>query len=246
MLKIQNITKKFGGVTALNNCTFTVEPGKITALIGPNGAGKTTLFDVISGIISADTGEILLTQDQEHIDLASLPPYRIAQLGLSRTWQQIRLFKYLSLADHLHIARQNDDVSLVKSFFSFQRTPHKQYEQILKKYGIDREPHVLVSELSYGQRKLLQIAMALEQSHVMLLLDEPVAGVNQRVQEQIETMLINLKKSGETILLIEHDMEFVKKIADTIIVMDEGRVIAQGNPQETLQEKHVIEAYLGA
>lgn len=227
MLQVNNLTKHFGGVKALNNCTFEIKPVQITALVGPNGAGKTTLFDIISGLVPADRGEITF----ENQLILKLPPHAVTQLGISRTWQQVRLFKYLTIKDHLILASPEADETELLAY--------------MKHFGIDRPLNTIVSELSYGQRKLLQLAMVTFQPHKIMLLDEPVAGVSQVIQEKIEQMLLHLKAKGETIVVIEHDMEFVKKLAEHVIVLDAGRVLTQGRPDVVLQDKRVLEAYLG-
>jgi len=230
MLEIKNITKRFGGVRALNKCSFAVPEGKITALVGPNGAGKTTLFDVISGLVKPDEGEVILGERES---LVGLQPHEIAQRGVARTWQQVRLFTYLTILDHLQLAESGED------------TKHS-YAQVLEQFGIDKPLDTVVTELSYGQRKLLQLAMVYVRPHQLLLLDEPVAGVNAVVQQRIEALLMNWKKSTNTIVIVEHDIEFVRRLADYVVVMDQGRVLAEGEPEVALQDARVAEAYLGA
>jgi len=242
MLEIKNISKRFGGVIALNGCTFTVPRNKITALIGPNGAGKTTLFDVVSGLIRPDDGQILLDGTQ----FVSQRPDAIARAGISRTWQQVRLFKYLTMLDHLVLAESNEDAKMFANLASQPRLKKDTYQNIIDRFGIDRPLDTVVTELSYGQRKLLQLAMALHRSHRLLLLDEPVAGVNQIIQEKIEKLLTDLKDKNETVVIIEHDIEFVRRLAHHIVVLDQGRVLAAGDPNVVLQDRRVIEAYLGA
>lgn len=244
MLSIHNIHKAFGGVKALQGITLTIEPKHITALIGPNGAGKTTLFDVINGIIAPDKGELFVEKE----NMTHLPSHVRAQHGIGRTWQAVRLFKHLAIADHIRMAESNEDTALLRSLLPRRRVREresKKFLDVLQKFGIDRSPATLVSHLSYGQRKLLQLAMVSLQPHKMLLLDEPVAGVDRVAQEHIEMLLLRMKKEGETIFIIEHDMEFVQKIADHVIVMDEGRVLTKGPPAKVLRDKRVLEAYLG-
>ena len=241
MLRVKNITKSFGGVRAIQGSSFEVEKNKITALIGPNGAGKTTLFNIISGLLRPDTGSIHL----EGVDITSKQPHEIANLGVSRTFQQVRLFKYLSIQDHLAMVRDNSDMNPLRQMFDSQKTDVVAYRQILEEYGIDHELEAQVSELSYGQRKLLDIALALRKQHSLVLLDEPVAGVNAVVQERIEGMLFDLKRKSETMLLIDHDMAFIRKLADHVIVLDAGVVLTEGAPEQVLSDPRVLEAYLG-
>lgn len=240
MLELKNIQKSFGGVHAVQGSYFSVEKGKITALIGPNGAGKTTLFDIIGGYIVPDKGEILFHND----DITELRPDERANLGISRTFQQVRLFHYLTIGDHLDMVADHEDT---KVFGQLLRGVKKQtsYKKLLDEYGIERSADAPVSDLSYGQRKLLNIAMAIKKPHQLLMLDEPVAGVNAVVQERIENLLKELKEKGETMLLIDHDMQFVRSLADHVIVLDAGVVLTQGDPDTVLSDPRVLEAYLG-
>lgn len=239
MLEIKNVQKNFGGIKALQGVSFTVPKEQITALIGPNGAGKTTLLDILSGLIEADRGKIVIA-DQ---DLIKMHPHEIANLGVSRTFQQARLFENLSIQDHLTMIENSDDTRLFRNLFQTQKV--KNYNHDLREFGIEKDPDTLVSDLSYGQRKLLQLLMAVKKSHKILLLDEPVAGVNSVIQERIEGLLLELKKQGETIMIIDHDIEFVKKLADKVVVLDEGKVLLEGRPDKVLKDKRVLRAYLG-
>ena len=242
MLEVQGIKKSFGGIEALKGSTFSVPAGRITALIGPNGAGKTTLFDIISGFIKPGSGSIFF----ENKDITFLETHSRARLGISRTFQQVHLFPYLSILDHLRMVEDHEDTKLFKNIFlRKKKEDRKKYEQILCDFGIDADLKTEVRALSYGQRKLLQIVMALSMKHRLILLDEPVAGVNNIIQNRIENILLNLKKAGETILLIEHDIEFIRNLADYVIVLDAGVVLTQGEPKAVLNDKRVLEAYLG-
>lgn len=241
MLRVENITKRFGGVEAIQGSDFRIEKGKITALIGPNGAGKTTLFDIITGLLEPTSGTVLYHGK----DVTKLPAYVRANLGMSRTFQQVRLFHYLSILDHLQMVDDNEDTKLFSQLFKKQTVDRTQYQQVLDDFGIERELDAQVSDLSYGQRKLLNIAMALRKKHDILLLDEPVAGVNAVVQERVEKLLLSLKEQKETILLIDHDMSFIRKLADHVIVLDAGVVLVEGPPDQVLDDPRVLEAYLG-
>lgn len=241
MLTIDNIKKSFGGIKALTGSNFVIQKNKITALIGPNGAGKTTLFDIICGLTKPDAGQIIFNNQ----NITRLAPYKIANLGISRTFQQVRLFKNLTIQDHLVMSKNNDDMKFFKNFFNFKKTNRTNYQGLLEEFGIKKDPETLVCDLSYGQRKLLQIAMALHKPHQLLMLDEPVAGVNSIIQNEIENLLLTLKAKGETILLIDHDMNFVKKLSDWVIALDAGQVIVEGTPSQVLNDERVLEAYLG-
>ena len=253
MLKIKNITKSFGGVQAIRGSNFVIKEKCVTALIGPNGAGKTTLFDIITGFLAPDSGQIIFNGT----DITRLESFERVGLGMSRTWQQVRLFRHLTIADHLRMIEDGDDMRVWKNLFKEQGIPlrqgyegrarnKEQYGERLKQFGIKKDVDTIVSELSYGQRKLLQICLAVSQPHTLLLLDEPVAGVNSVVQAQVEELLLDLKAQGDTMLLIDHDMGFVRKLADRVVVLDAGVVIAEGGPEVVLNDVRVLEAYLGA
>ncbi|MFC1598766.1 ABC transporter ATP-binding protein [Patescibacteria group bacterium] len=241
MLEVKNIKKTFGGVKAVDGSSFAVQENMITALIGPNGAGKTTIFDIISGLLPADSGEIYLAGKS----ISNLRPDQIANLGVSRTFQQVRLFRNLSILDHLLMAQDNLDLAVTRNLFNNKKIQKKDYQEYIKEFGLKKTLTTKVSDLSYGQRKLLSMAIAFLKMHKILLLDEPVAGVNKVIQKEIEDTLMRFKSEKKTILVIEHDMEFVKKLADWIIVLDQGRVLAEGKPDDVLNNPRVLEAYLG-
>lgn len=242
MLKVSSISKSFGGLKALDHCSLSVKKGTITALIGPNGSGKSTLFHVISSIIELDKGEIYFNgQEIAH----HFPDYFIAMMGISRTFQEVRLFKNLTIKDHLEIALSEDDESLCNSLFAKKKPVDNKITEILQLVGLQKPLNTFVTDLSYGQRKLLDLAVALAKPHTLLMLDEPVAGVNPQLRQHIKKVLQQLRKQGETIFLIEHDMNFVMDLADYIFVMDYGKVIAEGLPDEIRNNKKVLDAYLG-
>lgn len=241
MLTLQNVKKFFGGIQAARGVTLTIPEKQITALIGPNGAGKTTLFDIINGLIKPDSGKVIFLGE----DITNKATFVIANLGISRTFQQVRMFAHLTIIDHLLMTETNDDSKLIKNIFYHKKIDKQKYERILNEFGVKLALDTLISEMSYGQRKLLQIAMSLNKPHRLLLLDEPVAGVNQVIQEKIEDILLRLKANGETMLIIDHDVKFVKKLADFVIALDDGMVIAAGAPNEVFNNPKVLEAYLG-
>lgn len=244
MLKIENLSKKFGGVKAVNDCNFEIEKGKITALIGPNGSGKTTVFNLISGIIRPDTGRIVF---KDH-DIAHNSIEQISNLGISRVFQQSRLFKNLTVEDNLLLSLDNEDMGFWKNLFGFNRITNDKKEKIadmLKRVGISGVKDKKASDLSFGQKRLVELARTILNPHELLMLDEPVAGVNPKLKKDISDILLDLKNHGETILLIEHDMTFTLKVADDIIVLDAGKVIAKGSPTEVKNNPLVLEAYIG-
>jgi neutral amino acid transport system ATP-binding protein len=241
MLHVADIKKYFGGVQAIGGSSFTVQTGKVTALIGPNGAGKTTLFDITTGFLAPDSGSI--TFDGK--ELIGLPAHTIARLGIRRTFQLPRLFKYLNILDHLSMADTDMDTKLFSNLFHSPTVDVDKYRDFFVPFGVDRPLDTIVSDLSYGQRKLLEIAMALVAPHQLLMFDEPVAGVNAVVQERVENILLSLKEKKETIVLIDHDMNFIRRLADHVVVLDAGIVIAQGAPEVVLRDERVLQAYLG-
>lgn len=244
MLKIENLTKHFGGVKAVNNCSFEIEKGKITALIGPNGSGKTTIFNLISGIIKPDQGKIFF----DGKDIMNFSVDKISNFGISRVFQQSRLFKNLTVKENLLLAIDNEDTKLWKNIFGLNKITKEKKEkvsEILKEFGILEMENKTASELSFGQKRLVELARTILNPHKLLIFDEPVAGINPKIRRDIINLLLKLKKSGETILLIEHDMLFTLSLADDIIVLDAGSVIATGKPNEIRNNKLVLEAYLG-
>jgi len=226
MLSLKNVSKRFGGIKAVERCSFEVEENTITSLIGPNGAGKTTVFNITSGLTRADSGTIKLSGN----DITNRLPYKIAQAGISRTFQLTKIFKNLSIKDNLLIAK---------------KTNYDEMKKMLESVYLHKPLDTIASELSYGQQRLLELARALLKPHSLLMLDEPTAGVNPKIRQELKTILRNLRKEGKTIFLIEHDMDFVMDISDIVIVLNEGKVLKIGKPREISRDKRVLEAYLG-
>ena len=244
LLKIKNLLKTFGGVKAIDNCSFNIKESIITALIGPNGSGKTTLFNLVSGLIKADSGKIIF----DNVDITNKSPEFISNLGISRAFQQSQLFDNLTLEENLLLAFNNEDTKFFKNLFNFHKITEEEKEKIhyyLKMINLERHLHHLAREFSYGQRKLIELIRAILNPHKLLMLDEPVAGVNPQLRNKIIDILLGLKEKEETILLIEHDMYFTFNIADYIIVLDKGKPIAEGTPQEIKENQKVLQVYLG-
>lgn len=245
ILQIDNLDKSFGGVHAVDHCSFSVQPESITALVGPNGAGKTTVFNLISGIYEPDKGTI--TFDGEEI--SDLPSHLRARKGISRTFQLSRLFHNLSIEENLLLALRNDDDLFFKMFKRGPGATQDELsciEDVLSFVGLKKSIDTKVTDLSYGQQKLFDIARALLNPHIFLMLDEPVAGVNPVLRERLVDLLKRMKRNKETVLLIEHDMEFVRNVADEVVVLDRGAVLAKGEPDKVLSDERVLKAYLGA
>jgi len=244
MLKIKHLSKHFGGIKAVNDCSFEIEKGNITALIGPNGSGKSTVFNCISGIAKPDRGTIQF----DDIDIVGLSVDTISNLGISRVFQKSHLFENLTVKENLLLALDADDQQFWKNVYKGNKIKKEQGErvsEILTKMEINFIQHTRTRDLSFGQKRLVELARTILNPHKLLILDEPVAGVNPKIKKFISHMLVELRKAGTTILLIEHDMSFTLGISDSIIVLDAGQVIATGKPDEIRQNKAVLDAYLG-
>ncbi len=227
ILRAYNLAKHFGGVYAVNNCSLGVREGTITSIIGPNGAGKTTLFNIVTGITRPDKGTIWFSKK----NITYLRPHQVARAGISRTFQQAKVFKNMTVRDNLKLAREASDEELKKA---------------LDQVHYSRELDTLAGELSYGNQRLVEIARAMLFPHKLLMLDEPTAGVNPKVRNELKQILKDLKKKhGCTIVLIEHDMEFVMSISDEIIVLNQGTVLTSGTPAQVRKNPKVLEAYFG-
>lgn len=244
MLKIKNLKKYFGGVKAVDGCSFKIKRGEITALIGPNGSGKTTIFNLISGVLKADSGKIFFNGQ----DITNMGVSEISNLGVSRMFQQARLFDNLTVRDNLKLALEKEDHKFWKNLFSRNKFSEERREiisEVSELVGISELQNNLGRNLSYGQKRLVGIARAILNFHNILILDEPVAGVNPMLRKRVSKILAELKKKGETILLIEHDMNFTLNLADRVIVVDEGKIIAEGTPGEIKKNSKVLKAYFG-
>ena len=240
-LNVNNVKKYFGGIKALDGVSFEIKEGAITAIIGPNGSGKSTMFNVISNIMRKDEGDVYF----DGKNVSKMYDYQRARLGIARTFQEVRLFKNLTIRDHINIALSESDEMLHYSTYIGFENRDEEIKDILRMVGLTKSLGTYATDLSYGQRKLLDLAVAIAKPHTLLMLDEPVAGVNPKLREEIKKILRSLNEDGETILLIEHDMNFVMDLANHVIVMDEGKVLVQGSPKKIQNDKRVLDAYLG-
>lgn len=245
MLEIANITKNFGGLTALNDIGLAVKEKQIYGLIGPNGAGKTTLFDIITGFLPATEGSIQFSGKE----LTRLPPNKIARLGIARTFQNIRLFGTMTVMENVLVAQnvrtRSGILSLVKLLSTREKKLKVEAEILLQNMGLWKKRNELSISLAYGDQRRLEIARALALAPELLLLDEPAAGMNEAETEDLLERIQEIRDMGQTIMLIEHDMNIVMGICDYISVLNFGSVIAKGPPAEIQTSEAVIEAYLG-
>ncbi|GGE38141.1 ABC transporter ATP-binding protein [Streptococcus himalayensis] len=249
LLDVQHLTKHFGGLTAVGDVTLELNEGELVGLIGPNGAGKTTLFNLLTGVYEPSEGTVTL---DGHL-LNGQAPYKIASLGLGRTFQNIRLFKDLSVLDNVLIAFGNHHKKHV--FASMFRLPafYKHEEELkqkaldlLKIFDLEGDAATLAKNLAYGQQRRLEIVRALATEPKILFLDEPAAGMNPQETAELTDLIRRIKDEFNiTIMLIEHDMSLVMEVTERIYVLEYGRLIAHGTPEEIKNDKRVIEAYLG-
>ncbi|MDE2260013.1 MAG: ABC transporter ATP-binding protein [Betaproteobacteria bacterium] len=248
MLTLDRVSCHFGGVTALDQVNLTVLEGQVFGLIGPNGAGKTTVFNLITGLFPPSEGQLTF-QGQSLLGLAS---HHIATRGIARTFQNIRLFSEMTLIDNVIVGMHThlnyliwDAVLKTPRFRTSEREARAQAQQLLHRVGLGDSPLELAGNLSYGNQRKLEIARALAARPKLLLLDEPVAGMNATEKNTVMALIETLHQDQLTVFMIEHDMRFVMGLCDTVAVLNFGRIIAQGSPSAIQSNPAVIEAYLG-
>jgi branched-chain amino acid transport system ATP-binding protein len=253
LLNVIGLTMDFGGIRALDHLDLQVQPGEIVAFIGPNGAGKTTFFNCLTGLYTPTSGDLIITPpDRPAMRLNGLKPNRITEQGLARTFQNIRLFANMTVLENVMIGRHCRTQAQV--FGAIFRTPQTVREEraivessraILEKMGLAAQADEFAGNLPYGAQRRLEIARALATEPMLLLLDEPAAGMNQQETSELNNLILTIRQEGISILLIEHDMKLVMSLSDHIFVMDYGRKIAEGQPEEVRNNPLVIKAYLG-
>ena len=248
ILVADNVSRQFGGLTAVNVAHLEIPRGKITALIGPNGAGKTTLFNLLTGFDKPTTG----TWTFEGKDLAGLASYKVARLGMVRTFQLTKALSMLSVIENMRLGAQKQPgerflAAMFRPLWSgFESRITERAEDLLKRFKLDAKRDDYAAALSGGQRKLLEMARALMAEPKLVMLDEPMAGVNPALTQSLLDHIKDLKSNGTTVLFVEHDMHMVRHISDWVVVMAEGKIVAEGPPAVVMKDQAVIDAYLGA
>ena len=240
LLEVQELSKYFGGIRAVDRCSFNVEEGSITALIGPNGAGKTTVFNLISGLLKLDTGMILFNGKQ----IDGMQPHQITRRGVRRTFQITRELMQMTVLENMVV--QSPTSSFMDLFKgSILRDERDRAMELLDFVGITHLANEKAEKLSYGQKKLLEFAATLMKEPQLILLDEPAGGINPVLLEEIVDHIRLLNKQGITFLIVEHNMDLVMSLCEPVIVMAYGKVLAEGRPETIQNDKEVLEAYLG-
>lgn len=255
VLKASDISIVFGGLTAVSDFSCELKHGELVGLIGPNGAGKTTIFNMFSGVYTPSFGKITFTnREGNQIVVNKKNPAELNKIGIARTFQNIRLFGNLSVSDNVRIALHNSRISnpidvflRLPKFRKDENLMNEKVDELLEILKIRDKKDEFAKNLSYGEQRKLEIARALASNPKLLLLDEPAAGMNPQETEELRKMIELIRKDFDlTILLIEHDMKFVMGICERIIVLDYGKVIAEGNPEQIKSNPEVIKAYLGS
>ncbi|MFH1852428.1 MAG: ATP-binding cassette domain-containing protein [Candidatus Neomarinimicrobiota bacterium] len=248
MLELNNISKRFDGVNALAGLSLKIQPGQITALIGPNGSGKTTAFNIISGFLKPNEGEVIF----KRLNLTGLKPFIIARSGIGRTFQNIRLFPQISVLDNVLLALKYPRgeklwpaIIRAKNMLQEESVNIEKARGLLNFVGLLDKQAVFAEQMSHGQRRLLELARALALDPELLLLDEPFAGLSPTMVKQMKEHIENIRDKGKTVLFISHDMDVVMDIADRVIVLNHGRKIADETPAAIQQNEAVLTAYLG-
>jgi branched-chain amino acid transport system ATP-binding protein len=249
LLTVTGLTKRFGGVAAVDEVSFNVEPGRIHALIGPNGAGKTTLFNLVAGVLAPSAGRVSLAGQ----DVTDLSPAERARAGLQRTFQNLQIFSELSAIGNVmaggHLRTKHGFLACLLGLPSIRRADAEaadRAEILMRRVGLGDQLDAPATGLSYGMLKRLEIARALAAEPRLLLLDEPAAGLNHSETNEIDGLIRSVVADGITVLLVEHDMKLVMSLSDHIVVLDHGRKIAEGTPELVRHDPAVVQAYLGA
>ena len=240
IIETKNLLKRFDGVKALDNLSISIEKGQVTGIVGPNGSGKTTLINVLTGMLPIEGGSVFV----DSLELKEIKPWEVSFYGITRTFQTIRLFEQMTVLDNLLVIMTKRNV--LGSLFEKHQSYHlSKAQRILIRVNLWEKRNQLAVNLSYGQRKLLEIARALVTRSQVFLFDEPFAGLFPEMRKVVISIIKELKEEEKTIILIEHNMDLIRELCDEIIVMDSGKLLAQGKPNETLADARVVESYLG-
>lgn len=240
-LETKNISKHFDGIKAVNGLSLSFQPGTITGLIGPNGSGKSTLINLLTGFTPYDSGVIVVGETTK---LSKLRPYDIADLDITRTFQDVRLFEQMTVLDNVLVVLTERNVW--GALFEKHKAYHiEKAKEVLERVGQWEKRDELAANLSYGQRKLLEIARAMAMDAKVYFFDEPFAGLFPEMVKVVVSVIKELRDKGNTVILVEHNMELIRELSDYCIVMDAGKLLAEGKPEEVLARKDVVEAYLG-
>jgi branched-chain amino acid transport system ATP-binding protein len=249
VLAVENLAKRFGGLHAVNDCSFVVSDGTITGLIGPNGAGKTTVFNLLTGFLKPDSGEVRIGEE----NITGIPPHRVFRKGIARTFQIPREWKEMTVVENLMLVPPGQiGERMWNPFFRPRRVRQQERAicdkalEVLEFLELTELKDEYAGKLSGGQKKLLELAKTMMSEPKLVLLDEPGAGVNRTLLKRLASSIERLcKEMGTTFLVIEHDMDFVMKLCNPVIVMSEGRKLAEGTPTEVQKKQEVLDAYLG-
>lgn len=253
LLEVKELTKNFGGLSAVSNVSLTAEKGELIGLIGPNGAGKTTFFNLLTGVYVPTSGTIHLETSEGKTLLNGLPPYRITELGLARTFQNIRLFKELTVLENVMVAMHAHEGNSLwstlvrsKAYYETEANMKEEAFALLKIFKLEQLADEKAKNLAYGQQRELEIVRALATKPKILFLDEPAAGMNPQETANLTQLILQIQETFQlTIVLIEHDMSLVMEICQRLYVLEYGRLLAQGTPEEIKKNPDVIRAYLG-
>lgn len=240
-LKTKKLEKHFDGVHAVDHLSISFEKGKITSLIGPNGSGKSTFINTVTGMFKMDGGTVYIG---EHTELVKIKPHQVFGFGITRTFQDVRLFEQMTVLDNILVVLTERNVW--SAFFEKHKKFHlEQAEEVLRFINLWDKKDELANNLSYGQRKLLEVARALATKSEIIFFDEPFAGLFPEMIKVVVKAMKSLRDAGKTVILVEHNMDLIRELSDHIFVLDAGRLLAEGKPTETLAKREVIEAYLG-